>query len=67
MRLTGVHDSEIHTVRIDFETNCHTDGIPLVDKAIFYNVDFDLDSPAFPLAAALLFRRYCGEYLKMLR
>jgi hypothetical protein len=64
MRLTGSYDGKAQTTTIAFESNCHTDGFPLVDRAIFYNADFDLSSPAFSLAGAILFGAFCGESIE---
>jgi hypothetical protein len=64
MRLVGTYDGKAQTTTIAFESNCHTDGYPLVDRAIFYNADFDLSSPALPLAGAILFGAFCGESLE---
>lgn len=64
MRLVGSYDGKAQTTTIAFESNCHTDGFPLVERAIFYNADFDLSSPAFQLAGAILFGAFCGESLE---
>lgn len=64
MRLSVTHDEATETTSICFASNCHTDAVPLVDRAIFYNAAFDVTSPAAALAGAVLFADYCGESLE---
>lgn len=64
MRLVSSYDGKAQTTTIAFETNCYTDGFPLIDRAIFYNSDFDMSSPAVPLAGAILFGAFCGESIE---
>ena len=65
MRFIVTVDADTRSTAIDISSNCQTDALPLVRRAIFYNAEFDAEGPEVALAAAVLTRRTCGELFEM--
>jgi len=65
MRFVVTVDADTRCTAIDIAGNCFTDTLPLVQRVIFYNAEFNDAGPEMALAAAVLTRRYCGELFEM--
>ena len=50
---------------IRFESNCHTDKLPLIKCALFRRQPINTESQSFALAMAILMTDYCGDYFEV--
>ncbi len=49
---------------VSFESNCHTDTLPLIKSALFRRQPVNAASQSFALAMAILVADYCGDYFE---
>ena len=50
---------------ISFESNCHTDTLPLIKQVLFRRQPVNTASQSFALAMAILAADYCGDYFEV--